>query len=382
MNEPYHRIVQDPPAAGSAVPGLFTPLTIRGVTLRNRVMLSPMCMYSARDGAPTDWHFVHLGARAMGGVGLVMTEAAAVEDRGRISLEDLGIWSDEHVAPLRRLTAMIAGHGATPGIQLAHAGRKGSANAPWVAGPRPIPPSQGGWVTVGPSAVAFSDAYPPPHALTESEIAGVVQAFGAGAGRAREAGFRVIEIQACHGYLLHEFLSPIANMRTDRYGGSFENRVRIVDQVVDAVRGEWPADLPLFVRLSSTDWFEDRPSWRLPDSIRLATELKPRGVDLFDCSSASIVPNPKFPIGPGYQVRFAEAIRNEAGVLTSAVGLITEPELANEIITSGRADLVTIGRALLEDPNWTYRAARELGVPPEWPVQYPIPKWEKYKGLA
>lgn len=348
------------------------------MTLRNRVMLSPMCMYSAKDGAPTDWHFVHLGARAVGGVGLVMAEATAVEARGRISVEDLGIWSDEHVAPLGRLTALIESHGATPGIQLAHAGRKGSGHAPWVPGPRPIKPSDGGWQTVGPSAIPYSDVFPAPRALSEGEIGEVVRAFGQGARRAREAGFRVIEIQACHGYLLHEFLSPIANARTDRYGGSFENRIRFVEEVVAATRAEWPPERPLFMRLSSTDWFDDRPSWRLEDSIRLAAHLHDRGIDLFDCSSASIVPNPSMPIGPGYQVRFADAIRREAKVPTAAVGLISEPALADEIIRSGKADLVVVGRALLEDPNWTLRAARELGAQVEWPVQYPMRRWEKY----
>ena len=350
---------------------LFSPLSIRGVTARNRIMVSPMCQYSSVEGMPNDWHLVHLGGFAVGGAGLVVAEATAIEARGRISPSDLGIWSDAHVAPLARLAEVIGQNGAVPGIQLAHAGRKGSTKVPWIPGSRALGPEEGGWSpVVAPSPIPFGDGYPVPHALTVTEIADIVRAWAAATRRAREAGFKLIEIHAGHGYLLHQFFSPVANQRTDAYGGSFEGRTRIGLEVVEAIRGEWPADLPLFMRLSATDWIDDRPSWTLADSIALARLVGGRGVDLIDCSSGSMVRSATVPEGPGFQVPFAEAIRRDAGIMTAAVGMITGAEQAEEIIASGKADLVALGRALLVDPHWPLRAARTLGVEGPWPDQY------------
>lgn len=349
---------------------LFGTLTIREVTLRNRIMLSPMCQYSSTDGLANDWHIVHLGARAVGGAALVVTEATAVEERGRISPADLGIWSEAHVASLARLADVIEQNGAVPGIQLAHAGRKASTKLPWAPGPRPLGPADGGWATVGPSPIAFGPGFAEPRELTAGEVGGIVEAWGAAARRARRAGFKVIEIHAGHGYLLHQFFSPVANRRSDRYGESFEGRVRVGLEVVEAIRAEWPAELPLFMRLSATDWIDDRPSWTLADSIRLARLVRPLGVDLIDCSSGSMVRGAEPPETPGFQVPFAEAIRREGEILTAAVGMITDPHQAEEIVASGRADLVALGRAMLVDPHWPLRAARTLGVEGLWPDQY------------
>ncbi|HZP95518.1 MAG TPA: NADH:flavin oxidoreductase/NADH oxidase [Candidatus Limnocylindria bacterium] len=351
--------------------GLFTPLRVRGVTSRNRIMVSPMCQYSSVDGLANDWHLVHLGARAVGGAGLVVAEATAVEARGRISPADLGIWSDAHVPPLARIARSIERNGAVPGIQLAHAGRKASTKLPWLPGPRPLAPADGGWSpVVAPSPIPFGEGFPVPHELTTGEIADIIAAWAAAARRARDAGFKLIEIHAGHGYLLHEFFSPVANQRTDGYGGSFERRVRIGVEVVDAIRGEWPSDLPLFMRISATDWIDDRPSWTLADSIALARLVRDRGVDLIDCSSGSMLRSAAPPESPGYQVPFAEAIRREAGVLTAAVGVITHATQAQDIVATGKADVVALARAMLVDPYWPLHAARTLGVDVPWPDQY------------
>jgi 2,4-dienoyl-CoA reductase-like NADH-dependent reductase (Old Yellow Enzyme family) len=347
---------------------LFSPLTLRSVTLRNRIGMSPMCQYSAVDGRVGDWHLVHYGARAVGGVGLVLVEASGVEARGRISPADVGIWEDGQVEPLARVARVVAEAGAVPGIQLAHAGRKASVRAPWDAGGAPLLPADGGWVPVAPSAVPFADGHATPEALTEGGIAGVVEAFAAAARRALAAGFQVVEIHAAHGYLLHEFLSPLSNRRTDRYGGSFENRTRIVREVIEAVRRAWPDRLPLLLRLSCTEWTDG--GFDLPQSIELGRMARERGVDLVDCSSGGNVATARIPAGPGYQVPFAEAIRRDAGVATAAVGMITAPAQAETIVRSGQADLVLLARELLRDPSFPLRAARELGVDGPWPRQY------------
>ena len=336
--------------------------------MRNRIAVSPMCQYSSVDGFATDWHLVHLGSRAVGGAGLVVAEATAVTADGRISPGDLGIWSDAHIEPLARCTRFIAEQGAVPGIQLAHAGRKASTAAPWEGGGA-LTPEQGGWrPIVAPSAIPFDAAHPTPEVLDAGGIALVVAAFAAAAHRALTAGFQVIELHAAHGYLLHEFLSPLTNVRTDEYGGSFENRTRIVREVVEAVREVWPERLPLFVRISATDWVEG--GWDIEQSVELTRMLGPLGVDLIDCSSGGIVPKVHVPLGPGYQVGFAERIRRETGVRTGAVGLITQPAHAEEIVHEGQADLVILARQLLRDPYWALHAAKHLGVAVEWPVQY------------
>lgn len=351
-----------------ATDSLFTPLRIRGTRLRNRIGVSPMCQYSSEDGFANDWHLVHLGSFARGGAGLVFTEATAVLPEGRISPHDLGIWKGDHVAFLRRITDFIHARGAVAGIQLAHAGRKASTRRPW-EGRGALAPGEGGWeAVVAPSAVPFADDYPRPRALDEAGIDRVVGGFRAAAARALDAGFEVAEIHAAHGYLLHEFLSPLANHRTDEYGGAFANRVRIVLEVADAVREVWPDDRPLFVRISASDWTDG--GWSLDDSVALARRLRDRGVDLVDCSSGGAVPNAKIESGPGYQVPFAERIRREAGMATAAVGLITQPEQADEIVRAGRADLVLLARELLRQPHWPLMAARALGDSVEWPPQY------------
>jgi 2,4-dienoyl-CoA reductase-like NADH-dependent reductase (Old Yellow Enzyme family) len=347
---------------------LFDPLAIRDITFANRVFVSPMCEYSSTDGFASDWHFVHLGSRAVGGAGLVLTEATAVVPEGRISPQDLGIWKDEHVEPLARVAQFIHEQGSVAGMQLAHAGRKASTYAPW-AGHGTVPESEGGWKNVvAPSALRFTDGYPMPRELSIDGIKNVVSAFAAAARRACEAGFRVIEIHAAHGYLIHEFLSPLSNQRTDAYGGSFENRTRILREVVAAVRGAWPAGAPLFVRISATDWIEG--GWDIQQSVELARQLKGLGVDLIDCSSGGNVPHAQIPVGPGYQTAFAEQIRREGGILTGAVGMITSPVQAEHILVTGQADAVIIARELLRDPYWPLRAARELGQAISWPVQY------------
>ena len=347
---------------------LFTPLKIRSVTLRNRIGVSPMCQYSSLDGFATDWHLVHLGSRAVGGAGLVMTEAAAVSPDGRISPKDLGIWTDPHVEGLARCARFIHEHGAAAGIQLAHAGRKASTPPPWEKG-QTLSENDGGWRPVwAPSAIAFSPESAVPQALSVHQIRDVVSSFALAAGRALDAGFRVVEIHAAHGYLLHEFLSPLSNRRTDEYGGSFENRTRMVREVVVAVRRTWPDDLPLFVRISATDWADG--GWDADQSVELARQLKRLGVDLVDCSSGGLVPGASVPVAPGYQVPFAERIRREADIATSAVGLIREPLMAAEIIQRGQADLVLLARQMLREPYWPQRAARQLAVPVPHPIQY------------
>lgn len=347
---------------------LFAPLTLRGVTLKNRIAVSPMCQYSARDGEATDWHLVHLGARALGGAGLVIAEATAVLAGGRISPQDLGLWREEHVEALARVVRFIHEHGGVAGIQLAHAGRKASTARPWEGG-GPLSPEQGGWRPVrGASPVAFAEGYPTPEPLTASELRDVVDAFAASAGRALRAGFKVLEIHGAHGYLLHSFLSPLSNQRGDEYGGSFENRTRLVREVVVGVRQVWPPERPLFLRLSCTDWMEG--GWSPEDSVALARMVGPLGVDLVDCSSGGIHPAARAPVAPGYQTPFAEKIRNEAGLATGAVGLITEPVQADHIVRTGQADLVLLGRQSLREPHWPLRAARKLGQVVDWPPQY------------
>ncbi len=347
---------------------LFSPLELRSVTLRNRIAVSPMCQYSATDGRASDWHLVHLGARAVGGAGLVLFEATAVEARGRISPADLGLWEDAQVEPLARIVRFVEAQGAAAGLQLAHAGRKASVRAPWDAGGAPLAARDGGWATVGPSAVPFADGYAAPHALEPAEIAAVVRAFAAAARRAVAARFHAVEVHAAHGYLLHQFLSPLSNRRTDAFGGSFENRTRLVREVVGAVRAEWPQELPLLVRISATDWAEG--GWDVEQSVALARVLGSLGVDLVDVSSGGLVPWAKVPAGPGYQAGFAERIRREAGVRTGAVGMITSPEQADHVIRSGQAELVLLARELLRDPHFPLRAARALGQEGPGPRQY------------
>ncbi len=348
-------------------PLLFTPITFGDVTLRNRIVVSPMCQYSCEDGFANDWHLVHLGSRAVGGAGAVIMEATAVTAEGRISPGDHGIWKDEHIPMLSRITGFIKAQGAVAGIQLAHAGRKASFSKPW-EGDTLIPPSAGGWQNMAPSAVAFHEGDAPPLALSVSQIHDVTQAFVAAAQRAQKAGFQLAEIHAAHGYLINEFLSPLANFREDEYGGSFENRVRILIEVVQAVRKVWPPSLPLWVRISATDWKEG--GWTGEDSVRLAMLLKPLGVDLMDCSTGGVVGHVKIPTGPGYQVPYAEQVKQGAGVATGAVGMITEPEQAEAILQKGQADVVLMAREFLRDPYWPLHAAQALGVDMPGPVQY------------
>jgi 2,4-dienoyl-CoA reductase-like NADH-dependent reductase (Old Yellow Enzyme family) len=349
------------------MPHLFEPLTLRSVTLRNRIAVAPMCQYSAREGLANEWHLVHLGARAVGGAGLVLTEATGVEARGRISPADLGLWEDRQIEPLARIVRFVEAQGAVPGIQLAHAGRKGSTAPPW-EGRAGVTPEDGGWQVVGPSALAFDAGYPMPAALDEAGIAEVVAAFGAAARRARDAGFRVAEVHAAHGYLLHQFLSPLSNVRTDRWGGSFENRTRLVREAVAAVRAAWPEELPVLLRLSATDWVDG--GWDLEQSVELCRSVRALGVDLVDTSSGGLDPRQKVAAGPGYQTPFAERIRREAGIATGAVGLLTTPEQCDHVVRTGQADLVLLARELLRDPHFPLRAAAALGQPGPWPRQY------------
>ncbi|MEI7556101.1 NADH:flavin oxidoreductase/NADH oxidase [Candidatus Chlorohelix sp.] len=344
---------------------LFSPINIKGITFRNRIVVSPMCQYSGEDGFATDWHLVHLGSRAVGGAGLIIAEATAVEARGRISPNDLGIWKDEHIEMLSRITRFIKENGSVAGIQLAHAGRKAGVARPW-DGSKP-----GNWQTVAPSAIPFEPSHPVPQELTLAEIGEVIAAFGTATKRAVRAGFEVIEIHGAHGYLVHEFLSPISNSRTDEYGGSFENRVRLLLEIVRAVKAELPTELPLLVRLSATDWLPDNPdSWKLEDTVQLARLLKKEGVDAIDVSSGGNAYNQKIQLEPGYQVPFAEAVRQEAEILTVAVGLITEAEQAEQIVNKGQADFVALGREFLRDPYFPLQAAKELGQEIAWPLQY------------
>lgn len=358
---------------------LFDPFALRGMTARNRIWLAPMCQYSAFacDGQPTDWHLVHLGARATGGFGLVMAEATAVVPEGRISPQDTGLWSDDHIESWRRVTAFVREQGAVPAIQLAHAGRKASTWSPLVAERGSVPEPEGGWTTQAPSALAYDDLAEP-SALTREEIHGIVRAFGAAAGRAVDAGFEAIEIHAAHGYLLHEFLSPLSNQRTDEYGGTFENRVRIVHEVVDAMRATLPDTVPLFVRFSGTDWVDG--GWSIEDTVAVSRALAERGVDLVDVSSGGLAPEQQIPVAPGFQVPLAAQVRAGADVATGAVGLITEPHQAQRILDAGEADVVLLARSGLREPAWPLRAARELGVERDaapYPPQYVRGAWPR-----
>jgi 2,4-dienoyl-CoA reductase-like NADH-dependent reductase (Old Yellow Enzyme family) len=346
---------------------LFDPISFRGVTLRNRIAVSPMCEYSSTDGFANDWHLVHLGSRAVGGAGLVITEAAAVTAEGRISPDDLGIYHDEHVVALSRIVDFITGQGAVAGIQLAHAGRKASTQAPWV-GTDYVSQADGGWLPVAPSAIAAYDGAPVPHELSVDGIEAIIEAFVSAAKRAVAAGFRVIEVHAAHGYLAHQFLSPLSNTRTDSFGGSFENRTRFVREIVRRIRAVVTDEVALFTRISATDWAPG--GWDIDESVALSRDLAALGCDLIDVSSGGLVRTQKIAIGPHYQVPFAERIRVEAQVATGAVGLITEPQGANDIVRTGQADLVLLARELLRDPYWPLHAATTLEVDVAWPKQY------------
>ena len=351
------------------MPTLFDPLSLRSITLPNRIAVSPMCEYSSEDGFAGDWHLVHLGSRAVGGAALVLTEATAVEARGRISPRDLGLWKDAHVEPLARIVRFVESQGAVPGVQLAHAGRKASTAVPWEGGAG-LGPEQGGWEPVAPSAVPFSDRTRMPRQMILEDIAQVVESFAAAARRARAAGFRVVELHFAHGYLVHEFLSPLSNRRQDAWGGGFEQRIRLALEITRAVRSGWPEALPLLARLSCTDWVEG--GWTLDETVELARRLAAEGVDLVDCSSGGLVANARIDAVPGYQVPFARRIRREARVGTAAVGLISSPAQADAIVREGEADLVFLARAMLRDPYWPLHAAAELGHPEarRVPMQY------------
>jgi 2,4-dienoyl-CoA reductase-like NADH-dependent reductase (Old Yellow Enzyme family) len=346
---------------------LFTPFTLRELTFRNRVFVSPMCQYSSDTGLPTDWHLVHLGSRAVGGAGLVMVEASGVSPEGRISPWDSGIWSAEHASRFSRITRFIREQGAVPAIQLAHAGRKASTDRPWNGG-KEVSPEKGGWEPIAPSAICFADGYPLPREMSEHDMETVVEQFNYATRLSRDAGFEVVEIHMAHGYLLHEFLSPLSNTRKDAYGGSIENRMRFPLRVARNVRDHWPPKWPVFVRISASDWAPG--GWTIDDSVVFSRELKTLGIDLIDCSSGGAVPNAKIELGPGYQVPFAEQIRREVGIPTGAVGMITDPRQAEEIIASGKADVVLLAREMLRDPYWALHAAQELGDAIDWPVQY------------
>ena len=349
-------------------PHLFSPLTVRSVTLRNRIGVSPMCQYSAADGVANEWHYVHLGSRAVGGAGLVIVEATAVAPEGRITPGCLGLWSEKHIEPLARIAKFVKQHGAVAGIQIAHAGRKASADLPWRGGAH-LSEAQGGWPTIAPSAIPFGgDLTKVPRPMTEADILRVQDAFVATAKRALAAGFNWLELHAAHGYLFNEFLSPLANQRTDNYGGSFENRIRLLLDTTRAVRKVWPDKLPMAVRISAIDWMSG--GWQIEDSIALAKLLKAEGVDLIDCSSGGVVPDAKITLKPGYQVPFAEKIRNGANIATAAVGFITEPKQADDIVRGGKADLVLLARQMLADPYWPAHAAKALGHKLTPPNQY------------
>jgi 2,4-dienoyl-CoA reductase-like NADH-dependent reductase (Old Yellow Enzyme family) len=349
------------------MPSLFDPFTTRGLTLPHRIVVSPMCQYSSTDGFASDWHLVHLGSRAVGGAALVMTEASAVTAEGRISPQDLGIYLDAHVEMLARIVRFIHSQGGAAGMQLAHAGRKGSTPRPW-DGHRAVQPEESGWVPVGPTDEPFSDTFPVPRPLKTQELPGIVDAFRSAARRAYHAGFDVVELHGAHGYLIHEFLSPLTNTRTDQYGGSFDNRIRLCLEVVDAVRQVWPERMPVWLRISATDWAPG--GWDIEQAVELARRARAGGVDLIDCSSGGLVMSQKIEIGPGYQVPFAERIKREAGIATGAVGLITTATQADEIIYREQADCVLLARQMLRDPYWPMHAAQELGVTFPWPPQY------------
>ena len=348
-------------------PKLFSPLKLRELTFRNRIFVSPMCQYCATDGIPHDWHFVHIGSRAVGGAGLVMVEATAVTPEGRISPADIGLWNEAQAAAFGRISAFIALQGAVPGIQLAHAGRKASTAPPWEGG-RPVQAGDGGWQPVAPSPIAFGSGHPTPHELSAVEIGELVARFAEAASRALQAGFKVIELHMAHGYLFHEFLSPVSNRRRDEFGGSLEARLKFPLAAAAAVRKVWPEALPVFVRISATDWVEN--GWDLEQSILFARRLREIGVDLIDCSSGGMTPDAKIPAGAGFQVPFSAAIRREAEIATGAVGLITKAEQAEQILVCEEADAVFLGRALLRDPYWPLHAAQALGADVPWPVQY------------
>ena len=350
---------------------LFSPFSLRELECRNRIFVSPMCQYSAEDGTANHWHLVHYGSRATGGAGLIIMEATAVAPEGRISPADLGLWADHHIDALKPITEFIKSQACVPAIQLAHAGRKACTERPWLGG-KPIPLTKDGWQPLTPSALAFTAAHTEPRCMNVSDIDNVVSAFSAAAQRAQQAGFDVVEIHMAHGYLLHEFLSPLSNQREDEYGGSFENRIRLPLRVVQAVREVWPEHLPVFVRISATDWVEG--GWDLEQSIKLAAVLKDNGVDLIDCSSGGLIIDAPIPAGPGFQTPFATSIRHEANIATGAVGIITEAVQAEQIIATGLADVVIIGREFLRDPHWPLHAAQKLQVDMPWPNQYRLGK--------
>ncbi len=346
---------------------LFTPLKIKSIELKNRIAVSPMCEYSSIDGFSNDWHLVHLGSRAVGGAGLIITEATAISPEGRISPDDLGIWKDEHIEGLKRITTFLEAQGTVPGIQLAHAGRKASNSSPW-KGSQFLLPEQGGWQTVSATNQPFRPSDTAPVALDEAAIQKIITDFTKAAERAVKAGFKVVEIHGAHGYLLHEFYSPISNTRTDKYGGSFENRIRLLLEVIAAVKEVWPADYPIFVRISASDWTDG--GWTIDDSVQLAKLLRAQGIDLVDCSSGGNVPNAAIAVGPGYQVPFAAAVKQQAGILTGAVGMITSPQQAEDIVAEGKADLVLLAREFLRDPYFPLHAAKLLDEDIDWPLQY------------
>jgi 2,4-dienoyl-CoA reductase-like NADH-dependent reductase (Old Yellow Enzyme family) len=352
---------------------LFSPIKIKNIEFKNRLVVSPMCEYSSEDGFANDWHLVHLGSRAIGGAALVFTEATAVSPEGRITAGDLGIYKDEHITKLKQISDFIHQHGAVAGIQLAHAGRKASRILPWKGGAQIPSDGEGGWKTLAPSDIPFAESEEAPLALDKAGIEKVKADFKVATLRAIAAGFKVIELHGAHGYLMHEFLSPISNRRSDEYGGSFENRIRLLLEITETVRAVWPEENPLFVRISASDWTEG--GWTVDDSAGLAKILKGKGVDLVDCSSGGNVANAKIPLKPGYQVEFAEKVKKESGILTSAVGLITEAKQADAIIQQGQADLIFMARELLRDPYFPLRAAHQLGHEVKWPVQYERAKW-------
>jgi len=357
------------------MPHLFSSFKIKSIEFKNRVVVSPMCEYSSQDGFATNWHLVHLGSRAVGGAGLIITEATAVSPEGRITNGDLGIYKDEHIDKLKHITDFIHAHGAIAGIQLAHAGRKASHQIPWDGGKQIPSDAPDGWLSLSPSALSFTDAEEAPAALDKAGIEQIKADFKAATIRAIKAGFKVIELHGAHGYLIHEFLSPLSNHRSDEYGGSFGNRIRFLLEVIESVQQVWPADLPLFVRISASEWTEG--GWTIDDSVALARVLKDKGVDLVDCSSGGNVATAKIPLQPGYQVPFAQQVRAEAGIATGAVGLITESLQADSIVQTGHADMVFFARELLRDPYFALRAAHELGHEVKWPVQYERAKWHK-----
>lgn len=347
---------------------LFAPLNIRQVRLKNRIAMSPMCQYSSEDGFANDWHFIHLTSRAIGGCAIILTEAAAVTPEGRISPEDLGIWKDEHISYLKKINEMILSYDAMPGIQLAHAGRKASTKRPWAEGDVVVTKDRGGWQPIAPSPIPFADGFPVPTEIELNQIKNIPDSFAQAAVRALKANYKIVEIHSAHGYLLHEFLSPLSNQRKDKYGGSLENRMRLLIEVVEAIRKVWPQDLPLFVRISASDWIDG--GWSLSESIQLSKVLKQKDVDLIDASSGGSVPHARIPMGPGYQTPFAQAIKREAQIATGAIGGISSPQQADHIIRTEQADIVLLGRELLRDPYFPLRAAKELGRDIVWPVQY------------